>query len=493
MMFAGQQPQQQPKAGVDGEAFNNAQAKALNEKSLAEKSGSDASGMMKARFESDSAGMKAGAMNAGLQPHPSKGTLPLNSATTAMLDGTQSMKEWVFDGVEGNPNLRSLFEAQKGGSAKAGENLLKKIQTEPQQVRGELAKEIAGTNQMPTLSDLTMASAQQHALSNGEAMSGISAQAGAIHGHAIIDRSAPQGAHSNGSSALSGGEFLSTLSALRGGAQNAASQGGNGAGAFGREGGKAGFKFGSNVGELKKHRLESGEDSDFNSLTAGASTAGLSGSAMLNGAKADVAAKAAGGQTSMRADVTTGSMAQDRIASSSVQAMSTNIRSMASNGQGGEMRIRLNPDNLGEIQLRVVTDGRQVGLHVQASDEKAKKILEQSLSDLKDSLSKHQLSLAHVDFAVAHPQGAFSSDMGTDSRQNPSHQSFGGMHDMMNNGHGEQRSNSWAGTQEGNRARESWNGGSLRTAMPGRAAARVASVGPKEIGGVASRRLDIRA
>jgi flagellar hook-length control protein FliK len=248
-------------------------------------------------------------------------------------------------------------------------------------------------------------------------------------------------------------------------------------------------------GEAKKTKTALDGEAGFDALAqSGASAAGVSGSAMLSGAKTDITGKSAETPSFVQAQVTTGSMAQDRIASASLAGISSNIRNFAAQGQGGEIRVKLHPENLGELHLRVVTDGKQVGIQIQASDEKAKKILEESLSDLKDSLSKHQLSLGTVDFAVGNTQGTFSSDMGNDARQNQTHNPFGGMQDMMNGGG--DRSNQWSGAQDGAQTREGWNASSLRTAVPGgRAATQMASASSNSSGaGVAtSRRLDVRA
>jgi hypothetical protein len=463
--------------------------------------------MMQARAQG-SAGMNAGAMVAGLQPrNPSSSASgqysqnSMNGTSRAVLEGTRSMKEWVFDGVEGNPNLRSLFNAQAGtqslkGEVKGGENLLNEVQSE-QQMRGEMALDMD-----KAVSNQPMTSSQENSMLQVSGMSLPHPQMGMGLGHVSIERSQqPQVVNANGSSALSGADYLSTLSQISMSKDGKASsgmmsQGESGAGSFGREGGKAGLRAGAQLGEVKKTKLATGGDAGFDAFAQnGAAATGVSGSAMLSGTGTQVTGKPVEGQTSMQAQVTTGSMAQDRIASASLAGMSSNIRNLSTQG-GGEIRVKLHPENLGELHLRIVTDGKQVGLHVQASDDKARKILEESLSDLKDSLSKHQLSLGSVDFAVGQAQGTFSSDMGGDSRQNQSHPSFNGnMQDMMNS-NGNQSNGHWAGAQDGSAARENWNGSPLRTAMPGgRMAAQAGSsqVGMDSAGGVASRRLDIRA
>jgi flagellar hook-length control protein FliK len=458
---------------------------------------------MQARVAAAQSGMNAGATVAGLQQRSLAPKTALGSTSRAMLEGTRSTKEWVFDGVEGNPNLRSLFQAQtdsqtgsKTGSnaVKAGENLSDEISAQAQ-VRGDSALGTENTVSAPTMT----LSQETTKLQSGDQ---------AFSGPVTLERAQPSvvraGAHADGSSSLSGGEYLSTLSALsltRDGKASSSmtSQGQGEFGSFNREEGKSGFQAGVKPGELKKTK-------GFDPLAKNeAQAASVSGSAMLNGARMEgthsSVAKPAEGQSLVQAQVTTGSMSQDRIASASLAGISSNIRNFTAQG-GGEMRVKLHPENLGELHLRVVTDGKQVGLQIHASDDKARKILEESLSDLKDSLSKHQLSLGQVEFSVSQAQGAFSSDLGNDSRQNPSQSSLGGnMQDMMNSANGGfNQSQSWgggAGAQDSSAARDGWNSSSLRTAMPnGRNAARVADAslrGGSSAGGVATRRLDIRA
>jgi flagellar hook-length control protein FliK len=118
-------------------------------------------------------------------------------------------------------------------------------------------------------------------------------------------------------------------------------------------------------------------------------------------------------------NVIPGSMMKERLASESVINLSNQISSFAPKG-GGEMRIRLNPDNLGELLIRVTTSGKDVGLKVQATRGEAKKILEESVMSLKDALSAQNLSLSRVDFTVA-PQIAQqpSTGMSADTRSDP--------------------------------------------------------------------------
>lgn len=116
--------------------------------------------------------------------------------------------------------------------------------------------------------------------------------------------------------------------------------------------------------------------------------------------------------------VVPGSMMRERLTNESLSNMTSSISGMSVSG-GGEMRIKLNPGNLGELMIRVSTDGNHVGLKVQASDSGAKKILEESISSLKDSLAGQNLSLGRVDISVAQPasQSAHADANGQNSWQ----------------------------------------------------------------------------
>jgi len=183
--------------------------------------------------------------------------------------------------------------------------------------------------------------------------------------------------------------------------------------------------------------------------------------------------------------VTKGANAQDRLASESLLGVSNGIRTMAANG-GGEMRIRLRPENLGELHVRVMTDGTQVGLQIQASDEKAKKIIEDSLGHLKDSLASQSLSLVRSDITVAQV-GAGSGEMRQDANQQ---QNFGQqfMSDMNGQNAGQGREQ---GRETGDRAYGSAN--QARAAAQANLAAARSGAQARASMAASSGRLDVMA
>ncbi|MFZ9595696.1 MAG: flagellar hook-length control protein FliK [Bdellovibrionia bacterium] len=142
-------------------------------------------------------------------------------------------------------------------------------------------------------------------------------------------------------------------------------------------------------------------------------------------------ASADAGRSMISASVTTGANAQPRLTSESLQNLGLNIKQIAAQGSGS-MRVHLRPDHLGELSIRVSTQGNQVQLQIQATDERAKKIIEESLGSLKDSLSSQNLSLKQVDLSVAQQQPSmslnseFNQDSGSPSFQSGFQESWSG-------------------------------------------------------------------
>jgi flagellar hook-length control protein FliK len=108
--------------------------------------------------------------------------------------------------------------------------------------------------------------------------------------------------------------------------------------------------------------------------------------------------------TAVIGHVVPGAMAQDQLSHEAVLNVSTGIKGL---GQGnGEMKIHLKPDNLGDLHLKVTTRGQDVGIQILASDENAKKVIQDSMSTLKDGLASQNLNLGKVELAVARSFGA---------------------------------------------------------------------------------------
>lgn len=479
-------------------------------------------------------GSKTGAMIAGLQPRNAfQNALPLG-------------REWVFDGADQNPNLKTLLASNSPTSAPgesvAGKNLKGELgakasgitefmneEIQPEVVRGDLAERSLDARSL-TATDSKLAqldSLQSRVLqtqlegvsqdrlafqNNGQlgAKFGELADGGKLDSqskaadsnedagmdltsslltgldHQVsADRVHMNHGAAGANSTLSGGEFLNMLNSVKGGAQAGGSSDGSQDSTQGNNQGGSGNKgMSSQVSGLKK-KVSTAAEGDSSGLEKSTlATAGLAQGSRAVTSGADAVPK------EMRAQVTQGGDTRDRMASDGLMSLSNNIRNMTPQG-GGEIRVRLNPENLGELHVRVVTDGKQVGLQIQASDEKAKRILEGSMSDLRESLSRQHLNLGNIELTVGtSQQSSFADNSGSNSQsdrqsqfQNPG-QSLG----SMLNGGG--NSNSQSGSQEGAQARDSWNASPLRTAVPGGRP----SVGMSSTANAkASGRLDVRA
>ncbi len=86
--------------------------------------------------------------------------------------------------------------------------------------------------------------------------------------------------------------------------------------------------------------------------------------------------------------------------------------------QGGEIKLKLKPNNMGEVKVDVRTEGGKVSLKIEAADEGSRRLIESSLKTLEDGLkNNHGLSLSRVevlvgqDSRIMQPSSAASSPM----------------------------------------------------------------------------------
>jgi|GEM_PF-2992091 len=187
--------------------------------------------------------------------------------------------------------------------------------------------------------------------------------------------------------------------------------------------------------------------------------------------------------------VVPGAMMRERLTSESLRNVANGITNMTVAG-GGEMRIKLNPGNLGELSIRVSTNGKDVGLKVQANDPAAKKVIEESLGALRDSLASQSLQLGRVDVTVA--TTAAQTDLGQNSQHSSqNHASFAGF-DGQNPNPG--RSMDGFNGSEDRSSRSSDQSGNDRTSSRG-ISSRIAAMnaGGASARAAASSRLDVMA
>ncbi|MCB0369486.1 MAG: flagellar hook-length control protein FliK [Bdellovibrionales bacterium] len=63
---------------------------------------------------------------------------------------------------------------------------------------------------------------------------------------------------------------------------------------------------------------------------------------------------------------------------------------------GGEVKVKMSPEGLGDIHLKIELIGGRVQMQMLTDNKETKKILESSMSDLKDHLSTHKLAIDSI-------------------------------------------------------------------------------------------------
>lgn len=85
----------------------------------------------------------------------------------------------------------------------------------------------------------------------------------------------------------------------------------------------------------------------------------------------------------------------DAMKDSNVREVMNQAKYLVTAG-GGEMTVKMNPEGMGEVNLKVMLDNGKINIEMNAQDKSVKKMLEESLSDLKSSLASHQMRVEHV-------------------------------------------------------------------------------------------------
>lgn len=63
---------------------------------------------------------------------------------------------------------------------------------------------------------------------------------------------------------------------------------------------------------------------------------------------------------------------------------------------GGEISVKMNPDGMGDVHLKVMLLDGKLNVELQTQNKDVKKLIEDSLSELKSGLAAHRLSLEHI-------------------------------------------------------------------------------------------------
>lgn len=281
-------------------------------------------------------------------------------------------------------------------------------------------------------------------------------QAMMVPGAKVSQAAIPSGGL-NGSSSLSGAEFMQTLQGVQ--SQNSGQSQGGQNGMMGGQG--QGQESGQGSGQMQSPGMGRGGLKKGFGLEDQLKALPREGAADLNLVAPNSIAQAqpsvlAASAVDVTGHVVKGTMSRDRLSSESLAGITTGLRDIGANG-GGEMRIRLNPDNLGELHVKVSTSGNHVSLQIQASDGSAKKVIEESMGYLKDSLASHSMTLGKVDVSVASAHSSHYSGGGFD-------------HNDPSQAGRQWDANSSAGQDRGNRAgwerAEEGVNGRMRSAIP---------------------------
>ncbi len=132
----------------------------------------------------------------------------------------------------------------------------------------------------------------------------------------------------------------------------------------------------------------------------------------------------------LEAPVTHGTAGKPILSHDALNQITQQVSGFSQAKQDGEIKIRLKPDHLGELMMSVKTSGDKVAVQIKAQDNEAKKIIEDSLGRLKDSLSSQNLTLQKVD-VVTQPSMSQSSDAGFQMDFGPQSQGNFGRNDSQ--------------------------------------------------------------
>lgn len=128
-----------------------------------------------------------------------------------------------------------------------------------------------------------------------------------------------------------------------------------------------------------------------------------------------------------------------------------NIDSIMSQAQylvkkgGGEISVKMSPEGMGEVHLKVLLQDGKLNIEMQTQDKNVKKLIEESLSDLKSGLAAHRLSLEHVKVDTVNATNAdnnmqFQSNLNHGGSEGRAQELWNGFQQNMNNQSGKKSS-----------------------------------------------------
>jgi hypothetical protein len=116
---------------------------------------------------------------------------------------------------------------------------------------------------------------------------------------------------------------------------------------------------------------------------------------------------------------------------------------------GGESKIQMNPEGLGEIHMKVVVNEGKVDLQMTTDNKETKKLIESSLGDLKANLGQHKLSVDQVRVDVGNQASHDNKNSESQSQQ----RQMDLRQDQSNNQQRNQARDFWSQFQDGNNER----------------------------------------
>jgi flagellar hook-length control protein FliK len=88
------------------------------------------------------------------------------------------------------------------------------------------------------------------------------------------------------------------------------------------------------------------------------------------------------------------------VRNENINNITDNAKTLIAKG-GGEMKIQLRPEGMGDVLLKVKVQNGQVGIQMTTDSHDTKKLLEAGLNDLKLNLAEHKLSLHNINVDVS--------------------------------------------------------------------------------------------
>ncbi len=100
---------------------------------------------------------------------------------------------------------------------------------------------------------------------------------------------------------------------------------------------------------------------------------------------------------------------------------------------GGEMTVKMSPEGMGEVHLKVILQEGKINIEMNTQDKSVKKLIEESLSDLKSSLASQQMKLDHVKInSVVATSTENNTQMNSNQNQSFSNQQGQGFQNLFN-------------------------------------------------------------